>query len=653
MKEAQQFGTRIRELRIKARLSQRALASKVGIDFTYLSKIECGVLPPPSEEVISQLAGVLGANKDKLISLSGRTPSDKAQMLNNKAKLEFGAKIRELRNKAGLTQQELGSKINVSHTYLSKIENGTTSPPSKKVIPRLGRALNVDKDELLILAGKAPASTREGAGSHVLGYAKRVRESLMPLKSLPKVSILNKSWARVAISVLLVIGITTSLWFAPTAQAITISVSSGTGSLGSAYTFTVTINIEDTDLLPLRSVDINIYNADSPSTYTFTCTNLPVPGAGSTTTATQSYTGDFGTVGIYGTSGSNWGYATSTGRTGFGYGYQSGTTGTIPLPSGYGYGYGYNNYVGPAQLTYNVSWTSPPSWPTGTYNIRAIAYGNSTADKAFTNSTLGSVSLSAAAAAAAGPTGYGEEPAAPAPPWMADVSDIITEEGVFTESATAGSEDGRVELTIDEGTTGLTAEGEPLSEITVDWEPDPAAPSADVRIIGFAYDLGPDGATFDPSITIAFTYDEADIPEGVDEEDLVIEFWDEDVGEWVSLECTVDPATNTITASVSHFTAFAITAYVPPVVPAPPVPAPPVPAPPVPAPPVPAPPVPPVVVAPPPVVPAPPVVAPPPPVVPAPPSVPAPTPWWFFVITAVVTIVVVGVVIWLFEFRRV
>ena len=160
MKEAQQFGTRIRELRIKARLSQRWLASKVGVNFTYLSKIENGLLPPPSEKVISQLAGVLGVNKDELISLSGRTPADEAQILSNRAKLEFGIKIRELRNKAGLTQQELASKINVDHTYLSKIESGVTPPPSKKVIPRLASALNVGNNELMVLAGRIPAFSK-------------------------------------------------------------------------------------------------------------------------------------------------------------------------------------------------------------------------------------------------------------------------------------------------------------------------------------------------------------------------------------------------------------------------------------------------------------------------------------------------------------
>ncbi|MFH1031675.1 MAG: helix-turn-helix domain-containing protein, partial [Chloroflexota bacterium] len=83
-----QFGMRIRELRQQARLSQRELSKKVGIDFTYLSKMENGLLPPPSEKVIQRLAETLGINKDELLSLGGKIPSDIAEMLKNPEILE-------------------------------------------------------------------------------------------------------------------------------------------------------------------------------------------------------------------------------------------------------------------------------------------------------------------------------------------------------------------------------------------------------------------------------------------------------------------------------------------------------------------------------------------------------------------------------------
>jgi transcriptional regulator with XRE-family HTH domain len=78
------FGTKLRELRKKAGLSLRDLASDVNVDYSYLSKIENGVLPPPSEKVILQLAESLKADKDDLLTLAGRIPPDIAEILQNR-----------------------------------------------------------------------------------------------------------------------------------------------------------------------------------------------------------------------------------------------------------------------------------------------------------------------------------------------------------------------------------------------------------------------------------------------------------------------------------------------------------------------------------------------------------------------------------------
>jgi transcriptional regulator with XRE-family HTH domain len=89
MPEARSFGAKLRELRIKARFTQRELARLIGVDFTYLSKIENGVLPPPSEKVILRLAQVLKADQDELLILAGRIPEDIAELLRNKRTLQI------------------------------------------------------------------------------------------------------------------------------------------------------------------------------------------------------------------------------------------------------------------------------------------------------------------------------------------------------------------------------------------------------------------------------------------------------------------------------------------------------------------------------------------------------------------------------------
>lgn len=75
------FGEEIRELRKRAGLSQRDLADRVGIDFTYLSKIENNKADPPSEEVIRKLAKELKSDPHHLIVLAGKMPSDFARTL--------------------------------------------------------------------------------------------------------------------------------------------------------------------------------------------------------------------------------------------------------------------------------------------------------------------------------------------------------------------------------------------------------------------------------------------------------------------------------------------------------------------------------------------------------------------------------------------
>ncbi len=71
------FGEKIRSLRRDKQLSQRDLAGRVGLNFTYLSKIENGKLDfagYPSEECILRLAEALGADPDELLLMAEKIP---------------------------------------------------------------------------------------------------------------------------------------------------------------------------------------------------------------------------------------------------------------------------------------------------------------------------------------------------------------------------------------------------------------------------------------------------------------------------------------------------------------------------------------------------------------------------------------------------
>jgi hypothetical protein len=147
----------------------------------------------------------------------------------------------------------------------------------------------------------------------------------------------------------------------------------------------------------------------------------------------------------------------------------------------------------------------------------------------------------------------------PAPtPSELDLTDYIDESGVVSEALelTFAAQAARIE--IPQGTRALSAEDTPLASIQVQPVQETPVPPPDYHIIGLAFNLGPDGATFDPPLSLTLEYDPASCPEGVAEEDLVIAYYNVETGEWVELECTVDPTTHTITAQVRHFTLFAI-----------------------------------------------------------------------------------------------
>jgi len=143
------------------------------------------------------------------------------------------------------------------------------------------------------------------------------------------------------------------------------------------------------------------------------------------------------------------------------------------------------------------------------------------------------------------------------------VSGITTPDGEFTEAATFESEGGDLTLSIPEGTIGKTEDGDPLPEISITKDMTPPPPPEDANFVGFPYDLEPDGATFEPAITLTFIYDPSKLPSGVGPQSLTIGYYDQNTKKWVPLDAkdlTIDPDTNTITAKISHFTHFGILA---------------------------------------------------------------------------------------------
>ncbi|MCD6085666.1 helix-turn-helix transcriptional regulator [bacterium] len=69
--------------------------------------------------------------------------------MENKQKNNLGKKIKELRLKHHLSQDELARKADVPYTTLTKIEIGVIKNPSVYVVAKIAKALNVKIDDFL------------------------------------------------------------------------------------------------------------------------------------------------------------------------------------------------------------------------------------------------------------------------------------------------------------------------------------------------------------------------------------------------------------------------------------------------------------------------------------------------------------------------
>jgi transcriptional regulator with XRE-family HTH domain len=90
------FGSRIRRRRRERGLSQRTLAGQLGIDFTYLSKLENNQSgQSPGEDLIGRLAEELGEDLEDLLALAGKVPVDELRARARKDP-EFARSLRRL-----------------------------------------------------------------------------------------------------------------------------------------------------------------------------------------------------------------------------------------------------------------------------------------------------------------------------------------------------------------------------------------------------------------------------------------------------------------------------------------------------------------------------------------------------------------------------
>ena len=127
--------------------------------------------------------------------------------------------------------------------------------------------------------------------------------------------------------------------------------------------------------------------------------------------------------------------------------------------------------------------------------------------------------------------------------------------GLVQQSAQLKTQDGKASLDIALGTKLMDSKGNILSALSSGKVESPPAPPPGKTCL-LAYDFGPDGARFEPGITLSLSYDPQALPEGIVEDELCLAYWDGK--QWQLLESTADSTAQKISATVNHFTQFAV-----------------------------------------------------------------------------------------------
>ncbi len=146
--------------------------------------------------------------------------------------------------------------------------------------------------------------------------------------------------------------------------------------------------------------------------------------------------------------------------------------------------------------------------------------------------------------------------------FMASADLKVDAHGIVQNATQLQMEDGKVTLDIPKNTSLVDSNGKALDNLSASKLtsiPEPPPPQAAILT---AYEFGPDGAQFNPPLTLTLKYDPKSLPANVDQSKVTLAFWDG--SKWITVESTLDIATNTLTAQVSHFSMYALLAELAP-----------------------------------------------------------------------------------------
>lgn len=124
------IGMNIKQARKQKKLTQIQLAEQIGKHESSIRKYEKGLTDIPNE-VISKIADVLEVSPAELLGIS-----------------TINERVKEVRKRLHLSQEEFGNKIGLSKSGISNIENGIRNV-NPKHIKLIGAVFNINESWLM------------------------------------------------------------------------------------------------------------------------------------------------------------------------------------------------------------------------------------------------------------------------------------------------------------------------------------------------------------------------------------------------------------------------------------------------------------------------------------------------------------------------
>jgi Tol biopolymer transport system component/subtilisin family serine protease len=131
----------------------------------------------------------------------------------------------------------------------------------------------------------------------------------------------------------------------------------------------------------------------------------------------------------------------------------------------------------------------------------------------------------------------------------------VSSTGVLQNAVQLTTADGKATLDIAQGTKLLRDRFDPVTVITASVPTTPEKVPEGCSLV-LAYFFGPDGANFNPGLTLKMAYDPAGLPKNVAEKDLFIAYYDGT--QWQKIESIVDTDKKIVSGKIIHFSNYAL-----------------------------------------------------------------------------------------------